>query len=157
MTIPAPALPATPPNGRQRVARLLAHATAQELLAAWGRLADKPDAKPVRGPETGLVMVRGRIGGGGAPFNLGEATVTRATVLLPSGTAGHANALGTDKAKARLAAIFDALWQEEASQVFVEREILTPVEARLAAEDQQKAEETAATRVDFFTMVRGDD
>jgi alpha-D-ribose 1-methylphosphonate 5-triphosphate synthase subunit PhnG len=157
MTIPAPELPAAQPNERQRVARMLAHATVQELQAAWSALAEKPAVKPVRGPETGLVMVRGRIGGGGAPFNLGEATVTRATVLLASGTAGHANALGTDKAKARLAAIFDALWQEEASQVFVERELLTPVEARLAAEDRRKAEETAATRVDFFTMVRGDD
>ena len=157
MTIPTPELPVAQPNERQRVARMLAHATIQELQAAWSALAEKPTVKPVRGPETGLVMVRGRIGGGGAPFNLGEATVTRATVLLASGTAGHANALGTDKAKARLAAIFDALWQEEASQVFVERELLTPVEARLAAEDRRKAEETAATRVDFFTMVRGDD
>ena len=157
MTIPAPELPAAQPNERQRVTRMLAHATVQELQAAWSALAEKPAVKPVRGPETGLVMVRGRIGGGGAPFNLGEATVTRATVLLASGTAGHANALGTDKAKARLAAIFDALWQEEASQVFVERELLMPVEARLAAEDRRKAEETAATRVDFFTMVRGDD
>jgi alpha-D-ribose 1-methylphosphonate 5-triphosphate synthase subunit PhnG len=101
--------------------------------------------------------VRGRIGGGGAPFNLGEATVTRATVLLPSGTAGHAQALGTSKEKVRLAAVFDALWQEEATQRWVEAELLAPVEARLAAEDRQKAEETAATRVDFFTMVRGED
>ena len=157
MTISAPELSNSEPAERQRVARLLASATAKELQAAWDRLADKPNFKPVRGPETGLVMVRGRIGGGGAPFNLGEATVTRATVLLASGTAGHANMLGTDKPKARLAAIFDALWQEEASQLFVEREILTPVAARLAAGDRRKAEETAATRVDFFTMVRGDD
>lgn len=157
MTTSVPELSNSKPAERQRVARLLASATAKELQSAWDRLADKPDIKPVRGPETGLVMVRGRIGGGGAPFNLGEATVTRATVLLASGTAGHANVLGTDKPKARLAAIFDALWQEEASQLFVEQEILTPVEARLAAEDRRKAEETAATRVDFFTMVRGDD
>ncbi|MET3584515.1 phosphonate C-P lyase system protein PhnG [Pseudorhizobium tarimense] len=102
-------------------------------------------------------MVRGRIGGGGAPFNLGEATVTRATVLLSSGTAGHAQSLGTDKAKVRLAAIFDALWQEEQTAAFVESEILAPVEARIQEEDRQQAEKTAATRVDFFTMVRGDD
>src|SRR5690606_41360655 len=115
MTIPAPALPATPPNGRQRVARLLAHATAQELQAAWGRLADKPDARPVRGPETGLGMVRGRIGGEGAPFNLGAATVTRATVLLPSGTAGRADALRPNKAQARRAALFAAPGQAPTS------------------------------------------
>ena len=144
-------------EGRQRAAALLARATSDELNAAWDKLSDKPEVRPVRGPETGLVMVRGRIGGGGDPFNLGEATVTRATILLASGTAGHAHALGTDKTKVRMAAIFDALWQEGPTQVFVETEILGPIEARIAEEDRQKAEETAATRVDFFTMVRGED
>lgn len=142
---------------RKRALELLARATAAELNAAWEKLAAKPDIQEVRGPETGLVMVRGRIGGGGAPFNLGEATITRATVLLPSGTAGHANVLGTDKARTHLAAVFDALWQEEPSRVFVEDEILAPVEKRVAAEDRRQAEEAAATRVDFFTMVRGED
>lgn len=144
-------------EGRQRAAALLARATSDELNAAWDKLSDKPEVRPVRGPETGLVMVRGRIGGGGDPFNLGEATVTRATILLGSGTAGHAHALGTDKTKVRMAAIFDALWQEGPTQVFVETEILGPIEARIAEEDRRKAEETAATRVDFFTMVRGED
>ena len=144
-------------EGRQRAAALLARATSDELNAAWDKLSDKPEVRPVRGPETGLVMVRGRIGGGGDPFNLGEATVTRATILLASGTAGHAHALGTDKTKVRMAAIFDALWQEGPTQVFVETEILGPIEARIAEEDRRKAEETAATRVDFFTMVRGED
>ncbi|MDR6816175.1 alpha-D-ribose 1-methylphosphonate 5-triphosphate synthase subunit PhnG [Neorhizobium sp. 2083] len=142
---------------RRRAAGLLARATANELRVAWDGLPEKPEVKPVRGPETGLVMVRGRIGGGGAPFNLGEATVTRATVLLASGTAGHAQALGTSKDNVRIAAIFDALWQEAATRDFVETTLLGPIEARIAAEDRQKAEETAATRVDFFTMVRGED
>jgi alpha-D-ribose 1-methylphosphonate 5-triphosphate synthase subunit PhnG len=142
---------------RRRGMGLLARATAQELRSAWDELAEKPEVKPVRGPETGLAMVRGRIGGGGAPFNLGEATVTRCTVLLASGTAGHAQALGTAKEAARLAAVFDALWQEAETQQWVEATLLGPIEARIAAEDKQKAEETAATRVDFFTMVRGED
>lgn len=157
MTNPSTAISDGPRQGRQRTAALLARATFDELNAAWEKISDKPEVNPVRGPETGLVMVRGRIGGGGAPFNLGEATVTRATVLLASGTAGHAHALGTDKARVRMAAIFDALWQEDQTHAFVEAEILGPIEARIAQQDRQKAEETAATRVDFFTMVRGDD
>ncbi|SFA91696.1 alpha-D-ribose 1-methylphosphonate 5-triphosphate synthase subunit PhnG [Rhizobium sp. NFR07] len=157
MDVAQQTVPDTDLAGRRRCAGLLAGATLNEIRAAWDTLAEKPEARPVRGPETGLVMVRGRIGGGGSPFNLGEATVTRATVALASGTVGHAQALGTDKDKARLSAIFDALWQEEASRDFVETAILAPVETRLAAEEAQKAEETAATRVDFFTMVRGDD
>lgn len=141
---------------RQRAIGLLARATRGELEAAWDALDDKPAVQPVRGPETGLVMVRGRIGGGGAPFNLGEATVSRASVRLADGTVGHGQALGTDGAKVRLAAIFDALFQQPARRVDVEA-LLAAVEARLTAEDAAKARQTAATRVDFFTMVRGED
>ena len=141
---------------RKRAADLLARAERSELQAAWDALPQKPVAYPVRGPETGLVMVRGRIGGGGAPFNLGEVTVTRATVRLETGSIGHAQALGTDREKARLTAIFDALWQEEATRDFVEEALLSPIAARIAVAERRKADETAATRVDFFTMVRGD-
>lgn len=144
-------------SGHKRTADLLARAGRKELEAAWAALAEKPASQPVRGPETGLVMVRGRMGGGGAPFNLGEVTVTRATVRLASGTVGHGQALGTDREKARLSAIFDALWQEAETQSFVEQTLLTPIAARIAGADRLNADETAATRVDFFTMVRGDD
>ena len=143
--------------GRKRTVDLLARAELTELMQAWDALGDKPEVQSVRGPETGLVMVRGRIGGGGSPFNLGEVTVTRATIRLGSGTVGHGHALGTDRQKARLSAIFDALWQEAASQAFVEETLLAPIENRVAQAARRKAEETAATRVDFFTMVRGDD
>lgn len=143
-------------GGRKRVADLLARAERNELVEAFAALAEKPAVQTVRGPETGLVMVRGRIGGGGAPFNLGEVTVTRATIRLASGAVGHAQALGTDREKARLAAIFDALWQEPATQRFVEQTLLESIAGRVADNDRRKADETAATRVDFFTMVRGD-
>ena len=144
-------------KGRKRAADLLAKASSSELMAAFATFDPEPQAQPVRGPETGLVMVRGRIGGGGDPFNLGEATVTRATIRLASGTVGHAHALGTDRQKVRLAAIFDALWQEAGTRDRIESLLLAPIAARLEAEDRQKAEEAAATRVDFFTMVRGED
>ncbi|MBX4866183.1 phosphonate C-P lyase system protein PhnG [Rhizobium bangladeshense] len=144
-------------SARKRAADLLARAKRSELSAVWDALPEKPQVQPVRGPETGLVMVRGRIGGGGAAFNLGEVTVTRASVRLDSGSVGHAQALGTDREKARLAAMFDALWQQEATRDFVEQALLLPIEERIAAAERRKADETAATRVDFFTMVRGDD
>lgn len=141
---------------RKEGMRLLARATLAELSTAWEALAAKPDVAPVRGPETGLVMVRGRIGGGGDPFNLGEATVSRATVRLSSGEVGHGQMLGTDKERARYAAIFDALVQTDAHRPAVET-LHRLIAARLDTLDRRKAEETAATRVDFFTMVRGED
>ena len=143
-------------NPRQEAMAVLSHATPKRLGELWAAWPDKPAYHKVRGPETGLVMVRGRIGGGGAPFNLGEVTVTRATVRLESGAVGHAQALGTDREKARLAAIFDALWQEDATKDFVEQALLLPITERIADAERRKADETAATRVDFFTMVRGD-
>ena len=144
-------------SARKRALDVLAAAPAKALAERWAAFGDQPAHQRIRGPETGLVMVRGRIGGGGSPFNLGEVTVTRATIRLASGTVGHGQSLGTDRKKARLAAIFDALWQEEASRAFVEEKLLQPIARHIAAAAQQKADETAATRVDFFTMVRGED
>ena len=144
-------------RAHKRACDLLANATMSELQQAWAAHEPKPDVTPLRGPETGLVMVRGRIGGGGDPFNLGEITVSRASVRLDCGSVGHGQTLGTSREKSRLAAIFDALWQRPDLHEEIERKLLLPVAERLAAEDRKKAEETAATRVDFFTMVRGED
>lgn len=144
-------------DARRAAMAVLARADAGELQKAWHDWPDRPDVRPLRGPETGLVMVRGRIGGGGTPFNLGEATVTRATVELSTGRVGHAHALGTDREKVRHAAIIDALWQDETSRAAVEERIVAPIRRRLDRQDRKRSEETAATRVDFFTMVRGED
>jgi alpha-D-ribose 1-methylphosphonate 5-triphosphate synthase subunit PhnG len=116
-----------------------------------------PAYENLREPENGLVMVRGRVGGDGAPFNLGEATVTRAIVELDTGERGFAHILGRDHKLARLAALADALWQREETRARIETTILQPVAARLAAEAAKTRAETAATRVDFFTLVRGED
>ena len=101
-------------------------------------------------------MVRGRAGGGGAPFNLGEASVTRASLVLAGGETGHAYALGRDKQASGLAALLDALWQTEAREA-VEANALRPIGTRIAAEAERDEAEAAATTVDFFTLARGDD
>ncbi len=125
------------------------------LADLWAKLGIAPEYRLVRGPETGLVMIRGRAGGGGQPFNLGEATVTRATVRLASGEVGHSYALGRDGEKAVRAALLDALWQREPQRI--ETEVLVPLRDAARQADATLRDETAATRVNFFTMVRGDD
>jgi alpha-D-ribose 1-methylphosphonate 5-triphosphate synthase subunit PhnG len=102
-------------------------------------------------------MLRGRMGGDGAAFNVGEATVTRAAVRLENGTAGFSYLLGRHPRRARLAAIVDALGQEAAWREKLDATLVAPVNARLAEAARIKAEETAATRVNFFTVVRGED
>ena len=143
---------------RRHVMSALEMAPAALLAERFSALEpEAPRAIPVRGPQVGLVMLRGRTGGGGAPFNLGEASVTRATVKLESGEVGHAFILGRDSRKARIAAHLDALWQRSEWQRRIETEVVEPALARHAEEARSKAEETEATRVDFFTVVRGED
>ena len=144
------------PADRRAVLGILATADPNELAAVWQSFIEKPDFELLRGPETGLVMLRGRTGGGGGPFNLGEATVTRASVRLSTGEVGHSYALGRDADKVRIAAVLDALWQRSESRAPVEA-IVGALAAKAAERDHRRREETAATRVDFFTMVRGDD
>jgi alpha-D-ribose 1-methylphosphonate 5-triphosphate synthase subunit PhnG len=154
-----PADPQSEPTefaARRRAMALVARARRAELAPiaeCW------PDhgARELKPTESGLVMLRGRIGGDGAPFNLGEATVTRAIVELPTGERGFACILGRDAEKAQLAAIVDALWLRQASRGDVETVILAPIAERLAAEAAKTRAEAAATRVDFFTLVRGED
>jgi alpha-D-ribose 1-methylphosphonate 5-triphosphate synthase subunit PhnG len=142
---------------RKAAMAAFAQASGAELRQLADAAALPLDADLLRGPETGLVTVRGRIGGGGAPFNTGEATVTRATVRLPSGQVGHAYALGRDKEKVRLAAILDASWCDEETRAAVEEKVVAPLLRMQAAADAKRLAETAATKVDFFTMVRGED
>jgi len=144
-------------ENRKAMMAVLAEASAEDLAAAFAKLPSAPDYVFVRPPETGLVMVRGRTGGSGQPFNLGEATVTRCVIRLDSGETGHAYSLGRHKQKAVHAALFDALWQNPGSRPLIETEVLTPLREKQRAAQNALKQETAATKVDFFTMVRGDD
>ena len=115
-----------------------------------------PSHEHLREAENGLVMIRGRVGGDGAPFNLGEATVSRAAVRLVSGEVGFGYALGRDLKKARMIAFCDALVQSENFAADVEAKVVVPLRAALFARRERKVAQTAATRVDFYTMVRGE-
>jgi alpha-D-ribose 1-methylphosphonate 5-triphosphate synthase subunit PhnG len=140
---------------RKAAMQVLAHAATAEI---GSRLDDVelPAHVQFREPENGLVMVRGRIGGDGAPFNLGEATVSRAAIRLASGEVGFGYALGRDREKARLIALCDALIQTESHAGLIEAQVIAPLRNAMLASRAQAAAEAAATRVDFYTMVRGE-
>ncbi|HEY0911435.1 MAG TPA: phosphonate C-P lyase system protein PhnG [Bradyrhizobium sp.] len=140
---------------RKAAMAVLAHSAAADIAARLGAFA-VPEHENLREPENGLVMVRGRIGGDGAAFNLGEATVSRAAVRLASGEVGFGYALGRDCDKARMIALCDALIQSADHADAVENQVLAPLRAASTSERARKAAETAATRVDFYTMVRGE-
>ena len=141
------------PLARRDWMGVIARAPLARLEALW------PDDAPafgwLRAPEMGAMMVQGRAGAVGAAFNLGEVTVTRASVRLACGTVGHALVQGRSARKAERAALLDALLQTEAG-VALQARVIAPLQAAERDTAQARARRAAATKVDFFTMVRGE-
>ncbi len=135
---------------------LLAKAPASDLQALWRASGLAPAHSVLRAPEIGAVMVRGRAGAVGAAFNLGEMSVTRASVRLSDGVVGHGYVQGRSKDHALQAALIDALMQTDAAGQ-VETALLVPLREASARRKAARAAKAAATKVDFFTLVRGED
>jgi alpha-D-ribose 1-methylphosphonate 5-triphosphate synthase subunit PhnG len=140
---------------RKAAMAVLAHTDAAEISDRLGAIA-LPSHENLRESENGLVMVRGRVGGDGAAFNLGEATVSRAAVRLSTGEVGFGYTLGRDRHKAQMIALCDAMVQSAEFADIVEAKVVAPLRAAMLAERNRKAAEAAATRVDFYTLVRGE-
>jgi alpha-D-ribose 1-methylphosphonate 5-triphosphate synthase subunit PhnG len=140
---------------RQRWLAVLARAATDQLEACWAA-ADRPACTPLRQPEIGLVMARGRAGGSGQRFNLGEITVTRCVVQSADGHIGHGYVAGRDRRKAELVAHFDALLQAPDRRAALLAQVVEPLAAAQAEARAAQARKAAATRVEFFTLVRGD-
>jgi len=146
------------PNAGQRQwwMGVLARASRSEVEARLAALGPLPAYQCIKGPETGTVMLEGRAGGTGRRFNAGEATVTRAVVRLEAGAMGFAYALGTDHRKAEITAVLDALLQQPDRHQAVMTALVAPLAALQADRKDLAARKAAATKVDFFTLVRGD-
>jgi alpha-D-ribose 1-methylphosphonate 5-triphosphate synthase subunit PhnG len=141
---------------RRRWMSVLAKARPAELESAWDGLADKPAYDWLRQPEIGMVMVRARTGGTGGQFNLGQMTVTRCTLRLASGEVGVGYVQGRSKRHAELAAVFDALLQDAALRPSLEARVVAALEASHLARREDRSRKANATKVNFFTLVRGE-
>lgn len=135
---------------------LLAKAPTGRVTALLVETGAHPDFTWLRAPEIGSTMVRARAGATGAPFNLGEMTVTRCALTLATGEVGHAYIQGRSKDDAKAAALVDALMQT-ADAARIRDAVLTPLSDEFRARKTRRAAKAAATKVDFFTMVRGED
>lgn len=146
----------TPTPQRQRWLAVLAHAPREALQAHAQRSLAGHAFEALRAPETGLVMLRGRIGGSGDRFNLGEATVSRCVQRLRSAggevTVGVGYRLGRDAERVRWIAQFDALLQQGAHQADVLRGVIEPLQAAIDQARCAQQARTAASRVRFFTL-----
>lgn len=135
---------------------LLATAAEGRVSSLLDAAMDRPGFTWLRAPEIGSTMVRARTGGTGAPFNLGEMTVTRCALQLETGEVGHAYIQGRRKADAEAAALVDALMQSQDAEA-LRTAVLVPLEGERARAKAARAAKAAATKVEFFTMARGED
>ncbi len=143
-------------NPRKAWMGLLAKAPEGRVAALFDAEFQRPTFTWLRAPEIGSTMVRARAGGTGAPFNLGDMTITRCALTLDSGEVGHSYIQGRRKADAELAALVDALMQTAMADQ-LRKVVLDPLEAEMTTAKAARAAKAAATKVDFFTMTRGED
>ncbi len=103
-----------------------------------------------------MIMLRGRIGGTGNPFNVGEASVARCAVRLGDGPLGVGYVMGRDKRRAELVAIFDALLQDPVRRDAVQKDFIATLAQQQLQARQQQHQAVAGSKVEFFTFVRGE-
>lgn len=147
-------LPTSSIERRRRWLSILAKAPSARLQVLWLGLGSIPAYVTLRRPEIGLVMVQGRISGTGAPFCVGEMTVTRAAVRVDSGETGFGYVRGRDTRHAETAAVIDALGQRTDWAERLEEELIMPLACEAEARHRLIAARAAATKVEFFTVAR---
>jgi alpha-D-ribose 1-methylphosphonate 5-triphosphate synthase subunit PhnG len=145
----------SPRYERSQWLSVLAKASAHDVTLAWTALDERPGYQALRAPEIGLILVRGRMGGLGDAFNVGEMTLTRAAVRLDSGETGLAYVAGRDRRHAEIAAAVDAMMQSPVLRPWVEAPIIAHLDRLQQERRALGARKAAATKVDFFTMVTG--
>lgn len=146
----------TPPHlARANWMSLLAQADPAELSQAMEAFAPPADISWLRPAQTGLYMLRGRIGGTGPQFNFGEITVTRCSAQA-GGHIGHAWVRGSNVHHAELAALADAMLQDGDRHAQLQLHVIEPLRRSLDRRRDEASRKAAASKVEFFTVVRGE-
>ena len=151
------------PMDRQTRARkewmgVLARTGTESLEAAYARLDPEPRFEHLRPPEVGMAMVRARAEA------RGRAVQPRRNDHVPllgppcgRQRGPRLRGLGAMRGTPNWRRCFDALLQDPESGPALRRAVIEPLSASLAEGRRRRAAKTAATRVNFFTMVRGQD
>ena len=134
---------------------LLATSSQSDLLNLWEQKKIRVNYIWLRTPEIGSIMAQGRMGVTGDKFNIGEVTITRCSLKLNCGTIGHSYVQGRSKKKAEISALCDALMQTKMSKE-INKNIIIPLEKIKKDNKRKILSKAEATKVDFFTLVRGE-
>lgn len=143
-------------QARQQLLSVLAKSKLKDIKSFWKGSLEDQEFVTIRPPQTGMVMSVARAGASGEPFNLGEVSVTRCAVRLPSGETGIGYVTGSSKDHALHIAVIDALAQNSTHQKALHEQLITPLQEKLQQASTQQQEKAEETKVDFFTMVRGE-
>lgn len=142
---------------RQHWMSVLAMAPTETLIERSDQLIAAQEFEDIRTAEVGLAQVRGRMGGTGSAFNLGDMTITRCVLRSAEGHYGYSYVAGRDKSHAQRAAELDALLQSDNHRELILSKIVTPLADLQQQQDQLQREKAESTRVNFFTLIRGED
>ena len=134
---------------------LLATSNQSDLLNLWEQKKIRVNYIWLSTPEIGSIMAQGRMGVTGDKFNIGEVTITRCSLKLNCGTIGHSYVQGRSKKKAEISALCDALMQTKMSKE-INKNIIIPLEKIKKDNKDKILSKAEATKVDFFTLVRGE-
>ncbi|MGD1698896.1 phosphonate C-P lyase system protein PhnG [Dapis sp. BLCC M229] len=141
---------------RQKWMATLAKSNLNQLETKVAEIGTLPEYSFIRPPEIGLTMVRGRAGGTGQVFNLGEMTITRCTVNIEE-VIGFGYVAGRSYRHAELAALCDGLMQLPEWHDLVQSIVIEFLEAEAKRKMETQQCQTEATKVNFFTLARGDE
>lgn len=147
----------TKKTARQAWMATLATARTDALMLCSNTVVRQGSFEDIRTSEVGLAQVRGRMGGTGNAFNLGDMTITRCVIRSEEGHYGHSYIAGRSKTHAQRAAELDAMLQSETYHDTVMQQVIQPLLEQQTTIDRSRREKTASTRVNFFTLVRGED
>lgn len=142
---------------RQRWISVLARADFDNLQKYWDAIGINSRFTTIRPAEIGLAQVQGRIGASGRKFNMGDVTISRAVIQLESGEMGYSYVQGRNKQHAEIAAIIDALMQADIYNQQLESQLIEPLAAIKLNQEQVRQQAVSSSKVDFFTLVRGED
>lgn len=142
---------------RQDWIKILSNSQYENIAQLWQQTGIKADYQTIREPEIGLVQIQGRIHGKGKRFYIGDATITRCVIKLDNNHYGYSYLLGRDKTKSILCAVIDGLLQSENYKEQIINTVIEPLREIYLNIRKHNHDMTQTTKVDFFTLVRGED
>lgn len=135
---------------------VLAQSRPETLKRCCKSLKLTPDYQRLRPTQIGLVQLQARMEVTGGRFMVGDMTVSRAAVQLKDGTCGYSYVIGRNREHAERCAWLDALLQTNGATSQLWDSVIVPLHQQQQAQCAQQQDEVAASRVNFFTLVRGE-